>query len=165
MVNSRVLNIMGTRKKILLLAAALMMAAVLWALPSTGSAWMSWSGVDPVIELSNGHIVAIRVDVPTENGCDLTGITVNVTLPEGVSAVSVKESSDDLGCGVVGSVTTVTNGPKRGKSKVTHVEVTVITHSATTHATKIMASVDGDKFKQIARGDSNTEVSGRLMLK
>jgi len=154
-----------SRKKIFLLISTVFMAVALWALPSAGSAWMSWSGADPVIELSNGHTLAIMVEVPTENGCDLTGITVHVQLPEGVSADSIEESSDDLGCGVVNSTTTVSNVARPGGPRVDHAVVTVITHSESSHPIRLLASVDGGKFKQISWGKSNAEVKGGVVIK
>jgi hypothetical protein len=142
--------------------AAFITAVALWALPSVGSAWMSWSGVDPVIELDNGHVVAIRLDVPTQNGCDLKSISVDVILPEGVAATSVTESSDDLGCGVINSVTSISNSSKKNTSG--NIKVDVIAHSDTSHPVRVMASVDGGEFKKIARGKSNEVVSGNVVI-
>src|SRR5262245_45159957 len=137
------------------LLAVVFGAAVAAMLPVAAFAWISWSGIDPVLQLSTGQQVNIWVEWPTEQTCvmDKT-IEVEVTTPRNVKAQVLSESTQDFGCRIITTQTEVDRG--LWSSQVLKVEADV--DSREDFPVNLRVTIDGED-EQVIRGRSNGRIS------
>lgn len=86
-----------TRTRIALVAVA--GAVALAVIPAVASAWFSWSGVDPIIDLNDGRRINITVRWLPENHCAVGPvIPVRVKLDRKLQPEFVAESTMNFNC-------------------------------------------------------------------
>ena len=147
----------GTRRW--LIRAIVPVLALAALLPSMVSAWMSWSGIDPVLKLSTGEKVSIYLEWPTEMTCSIDDddkIDVEVTLPRNVKAKVLFESSDDFGCVRLKTDTDV----EQGEWRADKLKVETRIKAKKNFPVNVHVTVDGDTT--IINGRSNSKISGTV---
>ncbi|MDP3064658.1 MAG: hypothetical protein Q8O40_15860 [Chloroflexota bacterium] len=136
------------------------LAMVGWMVPAIALAWLSWDGIDPVIALNGGQQnLAIRIDWPSKYTCSIQGpIDVRVSVPAGMDAKVVQESTDSFPCGnVISTVTSVSD--RRGEKRSDQVGVAVMVNASDSFPAKVTVSLDGE-VAQVLRGSSSSVIAG-----
>ena len=148
------------RRRVLFAGVAVGTAVAL--LPGVSSAWMSWSGIDPAIDLGNGHTMNVYIGWPSEYTCDAGDlVTVAVSLPQGLDATVTEESADGFACadGTVVIATDTSLGS--GNQAVALLDVSVDTDAS--FPVRVRVSLDGEEVK-VLNGHTNGAIKGAVPL-
>lgn len=131
--------------------------------PGVAAAWSRWTDVDPVIGLSNGDKIAIKVSVPEEFVCDI-GDTVHIdlTLPEGLKGKVAKawDTRTDCGYGIGSETEIATSGNKNASLDV---DLDFSGEQNFPIVVTVSDADDGSLIKEI-RGNSKNGAQGKFQL-
>lgn len=157
-------GVLRRRMAIAGLAAGMMLAAV----PAAAMAWMSWDGIDPVIDLPTGHRVNIVVEWPAEYTCavDTTQpIAISVALPANLAgATLVSESTGTFPCADgAHAITTATRitGDLANNGNVAQLNTLVPSEQG--FPIRLRVSLDGAEVVTIS-GNSRVGITGAAPL-
>jgi hypothetical protein len=147
------------------MVAAAGMLATMALLPGVASAWITWSGMDPIIDLGDRGTMSIFVEWPTEMTCDVgSTIDIKVALPKDVKGKVVAESNGSFPCadGSTVKINTVTEVVSRGEDD--KAKITARAKDATAKfPLNLVVTVNGDKTRIEGEGNNN-RVSGSVDL-
>ena len=153
----------GLRRRFMLAAAGLL--AVTALLPGIASAWVTWDGMDPGIDLGDRGTMSIYVEWPTEMTCDVgSTIDIKVALPKDVKGAVVNESNESFRCadGSRVRIKTDTEIVSRGNSR--KAEITAVAKDATAKfPLNVVVTVNGDETTIKGKANNN-RVSGSVSL-
>lgn len=141
---------------------ALALALAWWMAPGVASAWLSWTGIDPVITLDGGHQVSVRVEWPANFTCTIQGpIEVEVMVPDGLGAGVMVESSSQFPCRTLSTQTSISvKGDGGGDNEI---DIAVKLKAGPEFPVKVYLFLDGQQVG-VVEGSSQGAVSGSVAL-
>ncbi len=142
-----------------------LIAMLLAAIPAVASAWVSWDGMDPEIDLGDRGAMSIYVEWPSEMTCDVgSTIDIKVSVPRNVEASVLHESNQTFLCpdgnaNIKTNTKVVSKGRDDGKAEIT----AVAKDADEKFPLNLIVTVNGDTTK-IEGQKNNNKVSGSVAI-